>query len=181
MRIRKPQYSCVPEPSVYSSIIPQAAEVFFETFNVPALFISMQAVLSLYATGRTTGVVLDAGDGVTHAVPIYEGFAMPHSIMRVDIAGRDVTRFVEGHLFLAAVGSSFVLSLISLFIFLFFSSDISLSSSFFNDFPVVALSFFSNPAFSSCPLFVPPPLALNSQKVKPASFAVRLIISSSLM
>uniref|UniRef100_A0A5F4W470 Actin related protein 1B n=2 Tax=Euarchontoglires TaxID=314146 RepID=A0A5F4W470_CALJA len=73
----------------------KAAEVFFETFNVPALFISMQAVLSLYATGRTTGVVLDSGDGVTHAVPIYEGFAMPHSIMRVDIAGRDVSRFLR--------------------------------------------------------------------------------------
>ncbi|XP_071948528.1 alpha-centractin [Antedon mediterranea] len=73
----------------------KAAEVFFETFNVPALFISMQAVLSLYATGRTTGVVLDTGDGVTHAVPIYEGFAMPHSIMRVDIAGRDVTRYLQ--------------------------------------------------------------------------------------
>ncbi|ODM91490.1 Beta-centractin [Orchesella cincta] len=83
----------------------KSAEIFFETLNVPALFISMQAVLSLYATGRTTGVVLDAGDGVSHAVPIYEGFALPHSILRMDVAGRDVTRYLklllrkEGHLF----------------------------------------------------------------------------------
>ncbi|CAF0837391.1 unnamed protein product [Adineta ricciae] len=73
----------------------KAAEIFFETFNAPALFISMQAVLSLYASGRTTGVVLDSGDGVTHAVPIYEGFAMPHSILRNDVAGRDVTRYLK--------------------------------------------------------------------------------------
>mmetsp|Transcript_12088 Transcript_12088/g.48670 ORF Transcript_12088/g.48670 Transcript_12088/m.48670 type:complete len:383 (-) Transcript_12088:98-1246(-) len=73
----------------------KAAEIFFETFNVPALFVSMQAVLSLYASGRTTGIVLDSGDGVTHAVPIYEGFAMPHAIMRNDIAGREVTKYLE--------------------------------------------------------------------------------------
>lgn len=73
----------------------RSAEMFFETFNVPALYVSMQAVLSLYATGRVTGVVLDSGDGVTHAVPIYEGFSMPHSIMRVDLAGRDVTRHLK--------------------------------------------------------------------------------------
>jgi len=73
----------------------KAAEIFFETFNAPALFVSIQAVLSLYATGRTTGVVLDSGDGVTHAVPIYEGFALPHSIMRSDVAGRDVTKYLR--------------------------------------------------------------------------------------
>ncbi|VEN37293.1 unnamed protein product [Callosobruchus maculatus] len=73
----------------------KAAEIMFETFNVPALFISMQAVLSLYSTGRTTGIVLDSGDGVTHSVPIYEGFALPHSIMRSDLAGRDVSRYLR--------------------------------------------------------------------------------------
>jgi len=71
------------------------AEIFFDTFNVPALFISLQAVLALYASGRTTGVVLDSGDGVTHSVPVYEGFAVPHSITRIDVAGRDVTEYLQ--------------------------------------------------------------------------------------
>ncbi len=72
-----------------------AAQIMFETFNVPALYNSIQAVLSLYASGRTTGVVLDAGDGVSHAVPVYEGFAMPSSIRRIDVAGRDVTEYMQ--------------------------------------------------------------------------------------
>ena len=61
------------------------AEIFFESFNVPALYVSVQAVLSLYSSGRTTGVVLDIGDGVSHSVPIYEGFALKHLITRSDI------------------------------------------------------------------------------------------------
>ncbi|KAK9457950.1 actin family [Dipodascopsis uninucleata] len=69
----------------------KAAEVLFETFNVPAMFVSVQAVLALYASGRTTGLVLDAGDGVCHAVPIYEGFAVTNAVRRVDVAGREVT------------------------------------------------------------------------------------------
>lgn len=72
-----------------------AAQLLFETFNVPAIYTSIQAVLSLYASGRTTGVVLDSGDGVSHAVPVYEGFAMPNSIRRIDVAGRDVTEQMQ--------------------------------------------------------------------------------------
>lgn len=66
-------------------------QILFELFNVPCIYISIQAVLSLYASGRTTGVVIDSGDGVSHIVPVYEGFSLPTSIKRMDIAGRDIT------------------------------------------------------------------------------------------
>jgi centractin len=69
----------------------RAAEVFFEAFNVPALYVAPQAVLSLYASGRSTGLVLDCGEGVSHVVPVYEGFALPHAVTRSNVAGRDVT------------------------------------------------------------------------------------------
>ena len=66
-------------------------QILFETFAVPAAYVAIQAVLSLYASGRTTGLVVDSGDGVTHVVPVYEGFTLPHAVLRLDLAGRDLT------------------------------------------------------------------------------------------
>ena len=60
---------------------------------------------SRYASGRTTGVVLDSGDGVTHSVPVYEGFAIPQAMRRIDIAGRDVTEYLQ--LLLRKAGATF--------------------------------------------------------------------------
>ena len=70
-------------------------EIMFETFQVPYFYLAIQAVLSLYSSGKTTGLVLDAGDGVTHTVPIYEGYALPHAIERNDLAGRDLTEYLK--------------------------------------------------------------------------------------
>uniref|UniRef100_A0A182IN99 Uncharacterized protein n=1 Tax=Anopheles atroparvus TaxID=41427 RepID=A0A182IN99_ANOAO len=53
-------------------------EIMFETFGTPALYIASPTVLSLYATGRTSGLVMDSGDGGTFIEPIYEGYALSH-------------------------------------------------------------------------------------------------------
>jgi len=69
-------------------------QIHFETFLVPRMYVQIQATLTLYASGRTTGCVFDSGDGVSHTVPVYEGYALPHAIKRLDLAGRDLTEWM---------------------------------------------------------------------------------------
>ena len=75
----------------------------FESFNVPGLYIAVQAVLSLAASwtrrqvgDRTlTGVVIDSGDGVTHVIPVAEGYVIGSCIKHIPIAGRSITSFIQ--------------------------------------------------------------------------------------
>lgn len=70
----------------------KSVRIMFETFGVPALYVCDQAVLTLYAWGNTTGLVVESGHGVTHTVPIFDGYAQSHAIRRLDVAGRDITQ-----------------------------------------------------------------------------------------
>ncbi len=73
-------------------------QIMFDTFKTPVIYVAIQAVLSLFAscrtTGMLTGIVLDCGDGVSRTVPIYEGYALLHAILRLDVAGRDLTDYM---------------------------------------------------------------------------------------
>lgn len=66
----------------------------FEKYGFDSAYIAIQAVLTLYAQGLISGVVIDSGDGVTHICPVYEEFTLPHLTRRLDIAGRDITRYL---------------------------------------------------------------------------------------
>ena len=69
-------------------------QIVFETFNAPAFYVAIQGVLALFASGKSTGVVLDSGDGITHVVPVYEGFTVSKGISRLEMAGRNLTSYL---------------------------------------------------------------------------------------
>jgi actin-related protein 3 len=79
------------------------AEIMFETFNVKGLYIAVQAVLALAASWTSkqvsertlTGTVVDAGDGVTHIIPVADGYVIGSCIKHIPMAGRDITNFIQ--------------------------------------------------------------------------------------
>ncbi|XP_067378382.1 actin, cytoplasmic 2-like isoform X1 [Channa argus] len=70
------------------------AQIMFETFHTAAMLMSIPAVLSLYSCGRLSGIVMESGDGVSHAVPIWQGQALPNAIIHQNLAGRDLTDYL---------------------------------------------------------------------------------------
>jgi len=81
------------------------AEIMFETFNVPGLYIGVQAVLALIASWTSkhvertlTGTVIDSGDGVTHVIPVVDGYVIGSCIKHIPLAGSDITKFIQQQL-----------------------------------------------------------------------------------
>ena len=69
-------------------------QLMFQKFNVSSFYLALQQVLSLYASGKTTGVVVDSGYSLTSTVPIYEGFALSHATQQINLAGADLTEYL---------------------------------------------------------------------------------------
>jgi actin len=84
-------------------------QIMFDTFEVQNTYVAIQAVMSLYAAGRTTGLVVDSGDGVSHTVPVFEGFSVPHAVEKMEIAGRVLTQYLQ-KLLIESVAASFTSS-----------------------------------------------------------------------
>ncbi|XP_012862922.1 actin-like [Echinops telfairi] len=81
-------------PLSSSSYKEKVSQIMFETFNIPALYLANQGVLALYSCGKTTGMTIESGEGMTYFVPIFEGCPLRQSIMKLDIAGQDLTLYL---------------------------------------------------------------------------------------
>ena len=62
--------------------------------SVPHFYLANQSVLALFAVGKTTGLVVDCGAGVSNSVPIYDGYAIPHAIQKNNFAGNEIDHFI---------------------------------------------------------------------------------------
>ncbi|XP_051896726.1 actin-like [Pristis pectinata] len=72
----------------------KSAELLFEGFGVPAMYVAHQPLLSLYSTGRTTGLIVESGLGVSYTAPVHSGYTLPHATFRLDLAGGGLTEYM---------------------------------------------------------------------------------------
>ena len=64
----------------------------FDTFKIKSLAIMNTAALSMYSTGKVSGLIAESGEGISYTVPIFEGYALPHAMIKLEVAGQDVTQ-----------------------------------------------------------------------------------------
>eukprot|EP01084_Bolivina_argentea_P076417 138492_1 len=97
LRVLPQEYRCIISEKYYNppKNSCQTTEVMFEKFNVPSFYIHWDGILSLYASGNITGVVLDCGHGVTCCTPIQQGDVLPNVVRRLDVGGEDITRYLD--------------------------------------------------------------------------------------
>lgn len=75
-------------------MLPVLIQIVFEKYDAPSMYLAIQGVLSLYASDKTTGVVVDSGHGVTHIIPVYEGYAIEHAMQRLEYGGGELTNYL---------------------------------------------------------------------------------------
>ncbi|EGW01928.1 actin-85C-like isoform X2 [Cricetulus griseus] len=85
----------ITEPPLNSKHVKsRTTQILFETFNVPAMYMANQGVLSMYASGRTSGTTIESGEGMTYIVPVVNGYPLPLSTIKLDVAGQDLTAYL---------------------------------------------------------------------------------------
>jgi actin-related protein len=78
-------------------------EIMFETFKVKSFQVCNTAALSMYSTGKVSGLVVESGEALTYTVPVFEGYALPHAMIKLELAGGDITQEVMNNLIKAGV------------------------------------------------------------------------------
>eukprot|EP01084_Bolivina_argentea_P282652 483874_1 len=83
----------VPKNAISNRI--RITQIYFEYFNIPSIYFISPSVLSLYATGRLNGCILDSGFNVTTCTPIIDGYSYDSAITRMNIGGENITKYLR--------------------------------------------------------------------------------------